>query len=81
MRSQVVTRVAEQVACPRCADTNEVGGLTETGVLEGVRYVQCPMDGTEGTLLAANRAALPQVFAVLADESNYHPQHQQGGAR
>ena len=23
------------------------------------------------TLLAANRAALPQVFAVLADESNY----------
>lgn len=55
----------------RRADTNEVGGLTETGVLEGVRYVQCPMDGTEGTLLAANRAALPQVFAVLADESNY----------
>ena len=26
---------------------------------------------TARTLLAANRAALPQVFAVLADESNY----------
>lgn len=55
----------------RRVDTNEVGGLTETGVLEGVRYIQCPMDGTEGTLLETNRAALPQVFAVLAEEENY----------
>ncbi|MBD9242728.1 MAG: hypothetical protein EGQ45_01470, partial [Clostridiales bacterium] len=53
----------------RRADTNEVGGLTETGVLEGGRYVQCPMDGTEGTLLAANRAALPQVFSPEAAAS------------
>ena len=50
---------------------NEVGGLTDTSLIDGAQYVQVPMDGTRGTLRTSNEAAIAEVFALLGDEANY----------
>ena len=55
----------------RQVEDNEVGGLTDTSLIDGVQYVQVPMDGTRGTLRVSNEAAIAEVFALLGDEANY----------
>lgn len=55
----------------RRVDNNEVGGLTDTSLIEGVRYVQVPMDSTVGSLRANNEAAVVEVFRLLGEEDNY----------
>lgn len=55
----------------RRVDNNEVGGLTDTSLIEGVRYVQVPMDSAVGSLRANNEEAVVEVFRLLGDEDNY----------
>ena len=55
----------------RRVDNNEVGGLTDTSLIEGVRYVQVPMDSTVGSLRVNNEAAVVEVFRLLGDKDNY----------
>ena len=55
----------------REVSNNEVGGLTDTSVVPGVKYVQIPMKGTSAQLRAKNEKAVVDVFELLGDESNY----------
>lgn len=54
----------------RTVDDNENGGITQSPLSTSVRYISFPMR-SGGNILGLNRELLPELFAILADESNY----------
>ena len=51
---------------------DESGGITVSPLGEGVTYLACPMDYGDALITnAKNKQRVKEVFAVLADESNY----------
>ena len=55
----------------RKVENNEVGGLTDTSLIDGVQYIQVPMNDQRGNLRVNNEAAVVEVFKLLGDEDNY----------
>ena len=54
----------------RRTDNNESGGLTESVIGPGVRYVSVPLE-SGGNIILLNKEKLKDIFAILGDEANY----------
>ncbi len=54
----------------RRTDNEEQGGITESVLGNGVKYISFPMQSS-GNCLTLNKELLPELFEILADESNY----------
>ena len=54
----------------RRTDNNESGGITESPLGAGVRYISFPMR-SGGNILKLNQAGFADLFAIFADEANY----------
>ena len=54
----------------RRTETGEQGGITQSVLGDGVKYISFPMKSS-GNCLILNKESLPELFEILADESNY----------
>lgn len=54
----------------RTVDDNENGGITESPLGNGVKYVSVPIV-SGGNIITLNKDKLKDIFAVFGDESNY----------